>query len=268
MYCNSCGHNNPSAAVYCSNCGERLAGHYHFGPQPMRSPSSRKGLVGIALGFTGIAVVALGAFIFENVGYIPFRNDSMAPATIEVGAAETVLTLQPKEERPLFFWLFHNHQRYFATSISYPDGYRYNQHFSLLITPGPTQTFRLEDAPAPQLSLQNESMGRPYFQVVELPSGPVTDDSVAKAIQSGQATDYNDATVVRLEYGKTYAVTADATYSATENHVAKGVFSPEPGFTYKMLTCGETGAYGQNCGPFQIKNQDGGWYDASAPTSP
>ena len=172
----------------------------------------------------------------------------MAPATIEVGAAETVLTLQPKEERPLFFWLFHNHQRYFATSISYPDGYRYNQHFSLLITPGPTRMFRLEDAPAPQLSLQNESMGRPYFQVVELPSGPVTDDSLAKAIQSGQATDYNDATVVRLEYGKTYAVTADATYSATENHVAKGVFSPEPGFTYKMLTCGETGAYGQNCG--------------------
>ncbi len=112
-------------------------------------------------------------------------------------------------------------------------------------------------------------MGRPYFQVVELPSHDVTDESVQRAIQSGQASDYNDAAVVQLEYGKTYAVTADAIYSATENHEAKGVFSPEPGFTYKMLTCGETGAYGQNCGPFQFKNQDGGWYDAPAePTSP
>jgi hypothetical protein len=144
----------------------------------------------------------------------------MAPATIEVGAGETVLTLRPKEEQPLFFWLFHNHRRYFSTSITYPDGYRYNQHFSWLLSAGLTEPFSIAEAPAPQLPLQNESMGRPYFQVVELSFGAVTDESVQKEIQSGQASEYNDAAVVQLEYGKTYAVTADAIYSATENHEA------------------------------------------------
>jgi hypothetical protein len=128
MYCNSCGHENPSAAVYCSKCGSRMASSGPR-PAPLHSAIDRRRFRGLVLGCVGIGLVALGVFIFENVSCVPLRNDSMAPATIEVGAGETVLTLRPKEEQPLFFWLFHNHRRYFSTSITYPDGYRYNQRF-------------------------------------------------------------------------------------------------------------------------------------------
>lgn len=209
-----------------------------------------------------MTLLVLAMPLYNNVGHVSVRNDSMAPTTIEVGAGETAFTLQPNEKRPIFFWLYHNHERFFSTSVSYPNGYHYNRHFSLRIGPGYSELLPVGDAPAPQLFLQNQSSGRPYFRVVEIPSGIVTNDSVANANRSGLATEYVTDSVVQLEYHEAYAVVAEATYSATESYVARGTFTAEPGFSYKMLTCGELGKYGRNCGPFQIKNQDGGWYNS------
>lgn len=96
----------------------------------------------------------------------------------------------------------------------------------------------------------------------------MADDAEAKANHSGLATEYVTDSVVQLEYQEAYAVTAEATYSATEHYVARVTFTAEPGFTYKMLTCGEFGKYGQNCGPFKMKNQDGGWYDSRLSKAP
>ncbi len=206
--------------------------------------------------------------LYNNVGYVSFRNDSMAPITVELGAGEAILTLQPNEKRPTFFWLYHSHERHVSTLLSYPNGYHYKRHFSLLIGPGHSELFPVSDAPAPQLFLQNRSSGRPYFRVLEFPSGIVTDDSVAKANRSGLATEYVADSVVQLEYQEAYTVTAESTYSATEHYVARGTFTPEPGFSYKMLTCGKTGKYGQNCGPFKIKNRGGGWYDSRVSRAP
>jgi hypothetical protein len=182
-----------------------------------------------------------------------------------VGAAESVINLQPGQSQDMFFWLFNNHGRYFTTSVFYPDGYHYNRHLYLIITSGFSNPILINDAPVPTVTLENDSMGQPSTEIDEIPSDVAAGQSVGDASGADAVSTYSQNAVVPLKYGKTYEITASSTYSPTQVYTITGTIVPDPGYTYKILTCGMTGVQGQNCGVFQYKNQDGGWDDQFGP---
>jgi hypothetical protein len=185
----------------------------------------------------------------------------MASASVIIGAGEGVFQISPGQTHTAYFWLYHDHERSFVTSVTYDNGYHYNRHFFLIITPGHTATFDIGDAPAPTLTFDNESMGTPYYQLVEVPSGTISDQTISDAIKDNLFLRPQNGQTIDLKYGEAYEITAQSAYSATEYYSNNDALYPEPGYTYKVMPCGEEGVHGQNCGLFSNRVEDGGWYN-------